>query len=313
MKINTITSLIFIFALIFSCTPPERGVRNTDNESSIEEDENFSNETTENHPKKEKKVASQPSRKQVKSSRYQFPHTTSIDFEDLDFSSCSDDPEDDLLTIGNEFEKQILNTLVSIDAETENDIGEQIHETFNYRYIKDERYRKVKSIFNKMKPYIERKDINYQIFVIQDNVINAWTIPGGNIYITTGIILAAKNDDELANIIGHEIGHNENGHTKKSLQRQLPVMIFQDDIVAEMVNIYSQVTIAYNQPNELESDMAGFYLSAKAGYDPLIGLEFWKRMAKDESANRLDKFFRSHPYSNTRYNCGKDHLDSCKK
>ena len=241
---------------------------------------------------------------------YEFPHDAVIPaFEE----NCFDSPEDYVIFAGSAAEEQVLNTIFPISTNMEIEAGNTIHNQFNFDYVEDRRIQKLRRILAKIKPYVSRKDLNYEVYLIEDNsLVNAWTIPGGRVYFTTAMLDFVENDHELANILGHEIGHNENKHTTKIVQKQAPASIFGPDINI-IVNVFSKLTAAYTQPDELEADFAGFYLAYKAGYDPEVGLNFWRRMAENESSNLFEKLFRSHPYSSVRYTCGKNHLDKYRK
>jgi predicted Zn-dependent protease len=229
-------------------------------------------------------------------------------------ANCIEDPTDIFIDLMNNIDRGVL-SYYEVTAEEEREIGEQIHNNFEYTYINDERTAKLKSILSKIKRYVERSEVNYTIFLIEDDQINAWTIPGGYIYFTTGMYEFAENDHELANIIGHEVGHNENRHTSKFIQREKQKRDITNVTgvdVGLFVNLYSMATVAYNQPQEIESDYSGFYLAYKAGYEPEDGLELWRRLSEREDPNILGKLFRSHPYSNTRYRCGKEYIENAK-
>ena len=228
---------------------------------------------------------------------------------------CLDDIDNGMGQIG-KIEQQMLDAAFPIDTDTEKEVGNAFHQQRNYTFIKDNRYDKLKRILNKLKRYADRKnEINYEIYLIEDDMVNAWTVMGGRIYFTTGMYDFARNDDEIANIIGHEIGHNERKHTHKHIQRRAPIGILGNALgepAQVAISILEKGTIAFNQYQELEADRSGFYLANKAGYNPRIGLEFWQRMARQEDKNILGKFFRSHPYSDDRYRCGMDYLDAHK-
>ena len=171
--------------------------------------------------------AATQTKKETKSepkTEYKFPYNSII--ENL-AQGCFEDPADWFLFAGAEAEEIALNTFFPISEDMEIEAGEQIHEGFEYEYIEDERTQKLRNMLDEMRPYISR-GLEYKIFLIKDDVINAWTIPGGYIYVTTGILDFIENDDELANVIGHEIGHNENKHTTKIIQRNAPRNIHPD-------------------------------------------------------------------------------------
>lgn len=196
-----------------------------------------------------------------------------------------------------------------IDTKTEIEVGKEFHESQEYTYIEDKRTEKLRKMLKKLIKNASRKnEIEYTLYLIEDPVINAWTVPGGSIYVTTGILEFAENDDELANVIGHEVGHNEKRHGTRQIQRNVPAMWFGDQ-VSVIVGVLSNLTIAFNQYQELEADQIGFDLSEGAGYKPMVGLEFWNRLAAQETQDFIDKLFRSHPYSENRYNCGKAYIE----
>ena len=113
--------------------------------------------------------------------------------------------------------------------------------------------------------------------------------------------------------VGHEIGHNEAQHTKRFVQLNAVAEAYASDAVQSGLDVLRQVLVAFNQPQELEADRYGLYLAYKAGYNPLTGLGFWQRMAKNEEQSTLEKMFRSHPYSAQRYTCGTSFLDKYAK
>lgn len=242
--------------------------------------------------------------------RYDFKQTT---FCDDNFSKdCFTSPEDIGIYTAAQGENMVLDHF-SVDVATEQAIGQKFHQESKYAYVNDDRLDHLQSILEKLKPFVHRTELDYKVYLIQDDLINAWTVPGGNIYITTGIYKFAQSEDELANILGHEIGHNECKHTHKEIKRQMGANTFSRFSgvdVSLFAQLASYAAVAFGQHEELESDRTGFYLSYNGGYDPMKGLDFWRRMASNESKNRLMKVFRSHPYSDDRFSCGKSFLDA---
>lgn len=227
-----------------------------------------------------------------------------IDFDE----QCFSNQEDYAIYVASEAEEKALNTFFPISSDLEKQTGKTIHTSFDYEYIEDERTEKLSKMLEDMKKHVSRSDIDYTVFLIKDDKINAWTTPGGYIYVTTAIIDFTESDDEIANILGHEIGHNEHKHTQKLIQRRAPLTMLFGNQAKVIVNIWSKLVVSFNHHQELESDRIGLELSRKIGYDPKKGLAFWLRMAKDEKQNRINKLFRTHPYSKARYDCGIDYL-----
>jgi predicted Zn-dependent protease len=251
--------------------------------------------------------------------RYRFPEKTVI--SDIEEEACFEGAIDQGIRYGRKFQDLALRTVANpVTLEQEKAYGKKFHEEIlkEFEFVADKRLSKLKKIFQKLKPYAVRKELDYQIFLIESledpEMINAFTHVGGYIYFTTGLLEFAESDDELAFIMGHELGHNENRHVGEAVQElELGKSIFGD---AESSEIFSGVMnllfAAFNQPQELEADRAGMYLAYQGGYDPEKGLDFFRRLAKNEAKSRLAKLFSTHPYSDVRDRCGMEYLQKAR-
>lgn len=155
----------------------------------------------------------------------------------------------------------------------------------------------------------EPSKIEYSIYILQDTAINAFTF-GGRIYVTQAMLDKCSHSDALLYaIVGHEIGHSEMGHIKKTIQElELSQDIFGDN-GATVFEIKKLLTASFNQKNELEADYYGINLTNELGYDVCTAVSFWKEMASSENRyNQLEDFFRTHPFSNLRAQCLTDHI-----
>lgn len=160
----------------------------------------------------------------------------------------------------------------------------------------------------------EPSGIGFHIFVVNSEMVNAFTL-GGEIYVTNSLLDQAESTDELACIIGHEIGHNELGHVAEKLKEvELAQGIFGNEAGAAIAGVVGLVTMGFNQRNEAEADLYGIDLALAAGYNACRGIDFWDRMQSQEGeANDMENFFRSHPYSTRRAYCYRSHLSSIHK
>lgn len=102
----------------------------------------------------------------------------------------------------------------------------------------------------------------YTVRLAQTSTINAYA-DGKNITMTAGMMSFVENDDELALIIGHELGHNTMGHIRK--------------IIGNI--ILSGGATRYTRPFETESDYVGLYYMVRAGFSPEGVEDFWRRLA----------------------------------
>lgn len=153
--------------------------------------------------------------------------------------------------------------------------------------------------------------IKYYIYALDDTAINAFTF-GGRIYVTQAMLNRTKDNEALLYaIIGHEIGHSEKGHIKKTIQEiEIANKIFGEDGGGTFAfQIKKLLTGSFNQKNELEADYYGTDLTYSLNQDVCAAVVFWKDMAKNENAyNKLEDFFRSHPFSSLRAQCLQDHI-----
>lgn len=151
--------------------------------------------------------------------------------------------------------------------------------------------------------------IKYSIYLLDDKEINAFTF-GGHIYVTKAMYEKCKGSTALLYaIIGHEIGHSEKGHIKKTIQE----MILADKLFGQngtdFIFFKKLLAGAFNQKNELEADYYGIDLAYRLNQDLCTTVSFWRDMAKSENSySKLEDFFRTHPFSSLRAQCLQDHI-----
>ncbi|HVF09687.1 MAG TPA: M48 family metallopeptidase [Abditibacteriaceae bacterium] len=149
-------------------------------------------------------------------------------------------------------------------------------------------------------------EFEYSFKVIDSPEINAFALPGGYIYVFTGLRKVAQNDDELAAVLAHEITHSEQHHFakqyKKSTKRGLGLTIL--SAVAGLPNFAQQVlgivdfaiTQKYSRSQESESDEMGMQRMARAGFNPQGMVTLLDKLSKESgSLKTLDKWFGNHP------------------
>lgn len=167
---------------------------------------------------------------------------------------------------------------------------------------------RVKQIGEKVAAASDRKDLKYKFSVIEDETLNAFTTPGGYVYINSGV-LAKSTDDELACVIGHEIGHIAARHVAKKLQAQIGYDILLN-IAARKGGIgelqqaasisYNLIMLGYSREDELLGDRLGAKYAYKAGYDPYAMISFLKKIQETKDDQMGFVFLRSHPYTSQR-------------
>ena len=129
-------------------------------------------------------------------------------------------------------------------------------------------------------PGVQRDAIGYRFHVVRSPVINAYAIPGGGVYITTGMLGFLDSEAELAAVLGHEISHVDLKHCIGKLQYKLAVRRVLGRNLAAVVAVgYNLIGLGFSEQQELESDSNGMLLAAKAGYEPGAAITVFKRMA----------------------------------
>ena len=199
-----------------------------------------------------------------------------------------------IIRVGRELENQLLDQMV-ISPEQEDSIGDAIHEQLTRELSianessSDPRLQLIRRLMRSMLPYIEHRDINYDIhLVLDDNTVNAFAIAGGHIYIITGMLDWVDSEDELACIIGHEMGHVD----KKHCLRKVKKIMFAEQITGDWAPIVLQaqslITMPFGQEDEFEADRVGVTFASQAGYNPWAALVSFQRIADTEGDHQTD-------------------------
>ena len=160
-----------------------------------------------------------------------------------------------------------------------------------------------------------RKDVTYQFHVVDMSEPNAFALPGGYVYVTRGLLVLVNSEDELAGVVGHEIGHVAARHSVQKISRQGPfaavfgVVSGITGLVSPLVgNIVggvgefaqSLVFAPYSRSQETEADRVGQEMMARAGWDPAALSTFLNTLERDvalmdKKGPRKPSFFDSHP------------------
>ena len=204
---------------------------------------------------------------------------------------------------------------VAVTVEEEKEVGFEVKAEIdeNYTYSTDPKYtERIGRIFSKLLASMDNPKFDYTYHIVDSEEINAFTA-GGQIFVFTGIIDFASSDDELANILGHEIYHNELGHIGNQLKEMKVAQNWFGEGLGDLAYYAtSLVSTSFNQENEVYSDLYGLDLAVKSGYDGCAGIGFWERMHANEEGSDgsfIERFFRSHPYSQERASCNRAHID----
>ena len=155
----------------------------------------------------------------------------------------------------------------------------------------------VNHIGERLQRFAPPRDFEYRFYIVDQEVPNAFALPGGQIYVSRGLLLLANSEDELANVIGHEIVHAALRHAsaRQSVVGSIPGL-FRFSAAAMIAS--------YSRNQEREADREGQLLAGRAGYDPggmatfLKALDYTERL--QFGASRLPGFFDTHPTTGER-------------
>lgn len=157
-------------------------------------------------------------------------------------------------------------------------------------------------------------DFPVSVKMIQSDDINAFTLPGGFVYVNSGVMKMADNEAELASVIAHEIGHAAARHATRQATRgqlarfaALPLDVLLPGwgglAARQTANAAApMVTFHFSRAFETEADLLGVRYLSEAGYDPEASIDMFERIQSMERGSRgaVSKLFLSHPPTSDR-------------
>ncbi len=150
----------------------------------------------------------------------------------------------------------------------------------------------------------------YQVNAIASKDINAFALPGGPIFVYTGLIQEAGNESELAGVLAHEMTHVKLRHGTNQASEanliQLPLALAEkaigsDSLMGQLAQVgiglgFNSVILKMSRSHESEADYNGAQVMAEAGYDPVAMAQFFEKLeAKGGREGRLTEFLSDHP------------------
>ncbi|MDX1570262.1 MAG: M48 family metalloprotease [Xanthomonadales bacterium] len=168
--------------------------------------------------------------------------------------------------------------------------------------------------------FSDEPERSFNFFLIDDDSVNAFAAPGGNIGIHSELLLTAENESEVAAVLAHEIAHVTQRHLARAVESaqkmSLPMTLLMlgavlagagngDAVQTAVVGtqaLMQQMQINFTRANEYEADRVGINTLAKAGYDPDGMASFFGKMQQISRTYGLEipEFLRTHPVEATR-------------
>ncbi|SPL72360.1 M48 family metallopeptidase [Acinetobacter stercoris] len=179
-------------------------------------------------------------------------------------------------------------------------------------------YRKINNVFKRMTPYADQMNqtgqkFTWQLAVLKSDTVNAYVAPGGKVVFYTGIVNKLNlTDDEIAAVMGHEMTHALEEHSKQKLGAQaltnLAVGIGKSYVGSAggglggaALDLGSQIGVGlpYSRNLENRADYGGLMLMARAGYNPQAAITLWEKMGKLGGA-KGSALLSTHPTDSSR-------------
>jgi predicted Zn-dependent protease len=180
------------------------------------------------------------------------------------------------------------------------------------RDVAVERY--LESIASRLAQTSQRPEIRYSVRVLDSpGIINAFSIPGGHIYVTSGLLDFVQSESELAAVLGHEIGHVVAGHASNRIARvnlfgmmldqAREIGLISDSATAQKLSDMAfpilfavDAHTFYSRDDEVEADLLGLYEMVRAGWDPEGETALLDRLAKgSHEENEIAALIATHP------------------
>lgn len=180
----------------------------------------------------------------------------------------------------------------------------------------------IRSIGSRLSSQAHDGSQRFNFFVVKENTINAFALPGGYIGVNSGLLLQTKNESELAGVLAHEIAHVSQRHIARSIAAQSRSSLVSTAAmlaailvgaaagggdaamagVAAAQSLAIQQKISFTRANETEADRVGLGILARSGFDPNGMPTFFETMSRyaGGSETNIPEMLRTHPVTSTR-------------
>jgi predicted Zn-dependent protease len=150
-------------------------------------------------------------------------------------------------------------------------------------------------------------DYPYRFRVIDSNDVNAVSLPGGPIYVYSGLLrMVGRDDDALAGVIAHELAHVRERHSVDQMEKQSIAGLLLGNLTKGNLRSLGAIAanvgmLKFSRGDEYEADDVGTRLMANAGYDPAGLIRFFQQLQRSEGGgSRSISWLRTHPTSSQR-------------
>jgi beta-barrel assembly-enhancing protease len=149
-------------------------------------------------------------------------------------------------------------------------------------------------------------DFDFRFYVLNNSMVNAFTIPGGRIFIAKGLIKLLDSQEEFIAVVAHEMGHVEKRHVIQKLAREIGIDLLLGMATGSEAILLgdisrSIVSTGFDRKSEKEADTYALDLMVESGVHPHFMATFFRRLNRENlSYNENIEFLMSHPHNNAR-------------
>jgi beta-barrel assembly-enhancing protease len=159
-----------------------------------------------------------------------------------------------------------------------------------------------------------RKDLDWHFFIVDSKEVNAFAVPGGYVYVNRGLIERSDKMDEVAGVLGHEIGHVVRRHTVKQMEKEqganvgitlacVLTGVCNSQVAGAAINIAGSAVFArFSRSDEAEADQEGFNNVIRAGISPEGMVSMFQKLLEERKSRPagVEAWFLTHPLEEDR-------------
>jgi len=180
----------------------------------------------------------------------------------------------------------------------------------------------VESVGQNLAKNSERSGFGYKFEIIDSNTPNAFALPNGSVFVTTGLLRLLRSEAQLANVLGHEVAHvtEQHGIKQFGLATGLGILSKLANISSEDVELAKNLALGlvvsgYSRDHERESDEVGQFMAARSGWDPAGMIEVMQifQRLEGEKQEGIEEYLRSHPFASERVEAAQKRLPAARQ
>ncbi len=214
--------------------------------------------------------------------------------------------------------KELMLMTESQDLEIGKKYAPEIEKQMGGRIADEVLQNYINTVGQKVAKVSHRRGWDYHFVALDDDMVNAFAMPGGYVFITKGMLKELTTEAQLASVLGHEVGHVVARDTAALMSREIGIDILMaaavSDRTSSTVRTAADLTrqiigLRFSRTDEKDADMAGLDYMVRAGYDP-NGMVETMQMLQNQQKTRSIEFFSTHPNPENRVAYLKSRINS---